>query len=166
MNDLRVGSGFDVHRLVEGRPLMLGGVEIPFERGLAGHSDGDCLIHAVCDALLGALAAGDLGTHFPSSDARWAGAASARFLEHVARLVSAQGFVIQNLDTTLIAEEPRLASHVAGLRASLAGALALDVERVSVKIKSADGLGALGRTEGIAAHAVCLLSRAGEGDQR
>jgi 2-C-methyl-D-erythritol 2,4-cyclodiphosphate synthase len=159
MSERRVGSGFDVHRLVAGRPLMLGGIQIPFERGLAGHSDGDCLIHAVCDALLGAVAAGDMGSHFPSSDARWAGAARQVFLEQVAQLVAGRGFVIENLDATLVAEVPRLSPHVQALRASLARLLELDSDRVSVKVKSADGLGALGHGDGIAAHAVCLLLR-------
>lgn len=166
MSELRVGSGFDVHRLASGRPLMLGGVEIPYDRGLVGHSDGDCLIHATCDAILGALAAGDMGAHFPSSDPRWQGAASLIFLERVRQIARARGYVVENLDTTLIAEAPRLAGHVEAMRSSLARALGVGDERVSVKIKSADGLGALGRAEGVAAQAVCLLRRQPDMEQR
>jgi 2-C-methyl-D-erythritol 2,4-cyclodiphosphate synthase len=156
---MRVGSGFDAHRLVPGRRLVLGGVEIPFDRGLEGHSDGDCLIHAVCDALLGALAAGDLGAHFPSSDPRFKDAASRVFLEEVVRLVGEKGYVVANLDVTVIAERPPLAPHVHEIRARLGRALGVDADRVSVKAKTADGMGSLGRGEGIAAQAVVLLRR-------
>jgi len=159
MSELRVGTGFDSHRLVPGRPLLLGGVEIPHDRGLAGHSDGDCLIHATCDAILGALAAGDLGTHFPSSDPKWKGVASAVFISHATQIARERGYAIENVDTTVIAEMPRLAPHVAAMRSSLARALGVEEARVSVKIKSTDGLGAVGRGEGIAAQAVCLLRR-------
>jgi 2-C-methyl-D-erythritol 2,4-cyclodiphosphate synthase len=156
---MRVGSGFDSHRLVPGRRLVLGGVEIPFDRGLEGHSDGDCLLHAVCDALLGALAAGDLGAHFPSSDPRWKGAASSVFLEEVARLVGEKGYAVANLDVTVIAERPPLLPHVPGMRARLGRALGIEADRVSVKAKTADGMGWLGRGEGIAAQAAVLLRR-------
>ena len=159
MSEARVGTGFDVHRLVPGRPLILGGVEIPFDRGLEGHSDGDCLLHAVCDALLGAAAAGDLGGHFPSSDPRWKGTASTVFLTEAARVVDGKGYVLENLDVTVIAERPALAPHIEGIRAGLARALGIGVERVSVKAKTADGMGALGRGEGIAAQAAVLLRR-------
>jgi len=159
MSELRVGSGVDLHALVPGRRLVLGGVEIPFEKGLAGHSDGDCLSHAVCDALLGALAAGDMGVHFPSSDPRWKDAAGQVFLSEARRLVAERGYALENLDTTLIAQAPRLAPHVEAMRASLARELGVEPQRVSVKIKSSDGLGAVGRGEGIAAQAVCLLRR-------
>jgi 2-C-methyl-D-erythritol 2,4-cyclodiphosphate synthase len=159
VSESRVGTGFDAHRLVPGRPLMLGGVEIPFDRGLEGHSDGDCLLHAVCDALLGALAAGDLGGYFPSSDPRWKGAASTVFLEEAARVVEGKGYVLENLDVTVIAERPALAPHIEGMRAGIARTLGIGVERVSVKAKTADGLGALGRGEGIAAQAAVLLRR-------
>ena len=162
MSGFRVGSGFDAHRLAAGRPLVLGGVTIPFDRGLLGHSDGDCLIHAVCDALLGAAAAGDMGEHFPSSDPGLEGASSRLFLEGVARIVAERGFAVQNVDATVIAEAPALAPHLAAMRARLAELLALDASAVSVKAKSSDGLGALGRGEGIAAQAVALL-RAREG---
>ena len=159
MTELRVGSGFDAHRLVRGRRLLLGGVEIPFDHGLEGHSDGDCLLHAVCDALLGAAAAGDLGGYFPSSDPRWKGASSAVFLKEVARVVSEKGYALENLDVTVIAERPALAPHIQDIREGLGRALGIGVERVSVKAKTADGLGALGRGEGIAAQAVVLLAR-------
>ena len=157
----RVGTGYDVHRLVAGRALVLGGVPIVSERGLEGHSDGDCVIHAVCDAVLGALAAGDMGQHFPSADAGWKDADSTLFLAAVADKAKAAGYQLGNLDVTVVAEEPRLAPYVEGMRANLARLLRAEVETVSVKVKSADGLGALGRGEGIAAHAVVLLEKDG-----
>jgi 2-C-methyl-D-erythritol 2,4-cyclodiphosphate synthase len=156
---LRVGQGFDAHRLVAGRPLVLGGVQVPFERGLEGHSDGDCLLHAVCDALLGAAAAGDMGRHFPTSDDRWKGASSLLFLDEAARLVQEKGYEVENVDATVIAEEPRLLSHLDAMRETLSRHLGLEKDAVSVKAKSSDGLGALGRAEGIAAQAIVLLSR-------
>jgi 2-C-methyl-D-erythritol 2,4-cyclodiphosphate synthase len=158
MSALRIGSGFDAHRLVEGRRLVLGGVEIDYARGLEGHSDGDCLVHAVCDALLGAAAAGDMGRHFPSSDPRWKDASSLLFLREVSRLLGERGYAIVNVDTTVIAAAPALAPHLERVRASLSACLGLAVDQVSVKAKSTDGLGALGRGEGIAAQAVALLS--------
>jgi 2-C-methyl-D-erythritol 2,4-cyclodiphosphate synthase len=157
VSGLRIGSGFDSHRLVEGRPLMLGGIEIPSARGLLGHSDGDCVCHAICDALLGAAAAGDMGTHFPSSEERWRDVSGRRFLSEVRGIVEARGFRIENIDVTAIAQEPRLAPHVAAMRGALAACLGLDEERVSVKAKSADHMGAVGREEGIAALATVLL---------
>lgn len=159
MTAMRVGQGFDAHRLVAGRPLLLGGVKVPYERGLEGHSDGDCLLHAVCDALLGAAAAGDMGRHFPSSDARWKGASSLTLLDEAARLVREKGYVVLNVDATVIAQEPRLVSHVEGMRDTLARHLRVEKDVVSVKAKSTDGLGAVGRGEGIAAQAVVLLTR-------
>ena len=159
MTAARVGTGFDAHRLVEGRPLMLGGVRIEHGRGLEGHSDGDCLLHAICDAILGALGAGDMGRHFPSSDARWKGAASLRFLEDVARLLAERGYALGNLDATVIAEAPALAPHLDAMRTQIAQVLAVPLESVSVKAKSTDALGAIGRGEGIAAQAVVLLQR-------
>lgn len=159
MTDTRVGTGFDTHRLVDGRPLMLGGVHVAHSRGLEGHSDGDCLLHAVCDAILGALGEGDMGRHFPSTDARWKGVASLRFLEDVARLLRERGYALSNLDATVIAQAPALAPHLDAMRDRIAQALAAPVDAVSVKAKSTDGLGALGRSEGIAAQAVVLLQR-------
>jgi len=159
MTVLRVGTGFDAHRLVEGRPLMLGGVAIPHDRGLEGHSDGDCVIHAVCDALLGAAAAGDMGHHFPSSDPRWKGVASRVLLREVARILRQRDYRVANVDVTVIAERPVLAPYLEDMRARLAESLELEREAVSVKAKSTDQLGAIGRGEGIAAQATALLRR-------
>jgi 2-C-methyl-D-erythritol 2,4-cyclodiphosphate synthase len=158
---VRVGSGFDAHRLARGRPLMLGCVQVPFESGLLGHSDGDCLAHAVCDALLGAAALGDMGQHFPSSESRWRGVASRVFVDHTLALVRAQGYAIVNVDATVIAQVPPLAPHLPAMRQALAEALEVPVGRVSVKAKSTDALGAVGRKEGIAALATVLLEGAG-----
>ena len=155
----RVGHGFDVHRLVPGRPLRLGGIVVPGELGLEGHSDGDCVLHAVCDALLGAVAAGDMGQHFPSTDPKWKGASSHLFIEHVARLLRDGGFVVENVDVTVVAQAPALAPHLGKMQASLGTLLGLPKDAVSVKAKSTDGLGSIGRGEGIAAHAVALLRR-------
>jgi 2-C-methyl-D-erythritol 2,4-cyclodiphosphate synthase len=157
MSRFRVGHGVDAHRLVPGRPLRLGGVQVPHDRGLEGHSDGDCAVHALCDALLGAAAAGDMGQHFPSSDARWKGADSLTFLGEVVRLVADRGWAIENVDVTIVAEAPALAPHLPEMRGTLGRALGLEAEAVSVKAKSTDGLGALGRAEGIAAQATALL---------
>ncbi|MCG6928491.1 MAG: 2-C-methyl-D-erythritol 2,4-cyclodiphosphate synthase [Acidobacteria bacterium] len=154
---LRIGHGFDAHKLVAGRPLMLGGIEVPHSRGLEGHSDGDCALHAACDALLGAAGEGDMGRHFPSRDSRWHGVASRVFLGETARLVRAAGFTLGNLDITLIAQEPVLAPHLEPMRATIAQVLEVGPEAVSVKAKSTDHLGALGRGEGIAALATVLL---------
>ena len=157
MTAVRIGTGFDAHRFVDGRPLMLGGIHIAHPRGLEGHSDGDCLLHAVCDAILGALAAGDMGGHFPSADPRWKGAASLRFLETVARLLGERGYALGNLDATVIAQAPALAPHLDAMRAQIAQALGAPVEAISVKAKTTDGLGAIGRGDGIAAQAVVVL---------
>ena len=157
MMRLRVGHGFDAHKLVTGRPLMLGGIEVPHSRGLEGHSDGDCAIHAACDALLGAIGEGDMGRHFPSRDPRWHGVASRLFLEETARLVREAGFAPGNLDITLIAQEPVLAPHLDSMRAAISQVLGVEPETISVKAKSTDHLGALGRGEGIAALATVLL---------
>lgn len=158
----RIGQGFDVHRLVPGRPLVLGGVVIDHDRGLEGHSDGDALLHAVADALLGALGEGDLGRHFPPSDPTLRGMASGEILARVAALVRERGFRVGHLDATVIAQEPRLAPHQAEMGRAVADCLGAPVERVNVKVKSTDGLGAIGRGEGIAAQAVVLLERDGE----
>ena len=154
---MKIGEGFDVHRLVTGRPLILGGVEIEHDRGLEGHSDADVLAHAVGDALLGAIGAGDLGEHFPSSDERWRDAAGSTLIGEVLRRVGKAGYRIGNLDATVIAQEPRLAPWLGAIRAGLAGMLSIDEARLNVKLKSADRLGAIGRGEGIAARAVVLL---------
>lgn len=157
----RVGLGFDVHPLVAGRPLVLGGVEIQSDRGLGGHSDADVLTHAVADALLGALALGDLGQHFPDSDPQYRGISSLRLLAAVAERVRSHGGRIVNVDATVVAEGPRLADRLVAMRASLAETLGLPVDRVSVKAKRAEQLGALGRHEGIAAMAVALVEVSG-----
>lgn len=159
---MRIGQGVDAHALEPGRPLVLGGVTIPFEKGLAGHSDGDVLLHAVASALLGALGDGDLGRHFPSSDAALAGIASGEILARVAARVRAAALAIANLDATIVAQAPRLAPHLAKMEATIAGVLGIDAGRVNVKVTSSDGLGFTGRGEGIAALAVVLLE-AGEG---
>jgi 2-C-methyl-D-erythritol 2,4-cyclodiphosphate synthase len=156
---LRVGQGFDTHRLVAGRPLRLGGVEIAHARGLEGHSDGDCVLHSVCDALLGAAGEGDMGRHFPSRDERWRGRDSREFVREVARIVAAGGWSLANVDVTVIAQEPTLAPHLEPMRGAIASALGVASELVSVKAKSADHMGALGRGEGIAALATALLTK-------
>ncbi len=153
----KIGQGYDVHQLVEGRRLVLGGVEIPYERGLEGHSDGDALLHAVADAILGALGAGDLGRHFPSSDDRWRGIASGEILSQVAVMMGEAGFAIGNLDATIVAQAPRLAPHQKAMHENLARLLKAEPEQVNLKVTSTDHLGAIGRGEGIAAMAVVLL---------
>ena len=159
---MRIGQGFDAHRLAPGRPLRIGGVEIPHSRGLEGHSDGDVLLHAIASALLCALGDGDLGRHFPSSDPKLAGISSGVILADVAARVRAAGLRVANVDATVIAQEPRLAPHLDPIRASVAALLGVEATRVSVKVTSTDGLGAIGRGEGIAAQAVALLVSAGE----
>jgi len=154
---MRIGFGYDVHRLVEGRALIVGGVEIPFPLGLLGHSDGDVLAHAICDALLGAIGEGDIGRHFPDCDPRYKGIRSTLLLESVARLVKEKGFIIGNIDTTIVAERPRFAPFIPRMVGTLAEALNVDPDRVSVKAKTEEGLGFTGRGEGIAAHAVALV---------
>lgn len=153
----RVGTGFDVHALAAGRPLIVGGVNVPYERGLEGHSDADVLLHAIADALLGALAQGDIGMHFPDTDARWKGADSSALLAHVALLVSSQGYAIANIDATLIAQAPRFSPHVPTMRANIARATRCEFDCVSVKATTTERLGFTGRGEGIAAQASVLL---------
>lgn len=159
---LRIGQGYDAHRLVAGRPLVLGGVAVPHHLGLEGHSDGDALTHVVMDALLGAAALGDLGHVFGADDPALAGASSLDLLRHVVGLVEAAGWAIVNVDGTVVAQAPRLAPHVGAMRRALAGALGVEVGRVSVKATTTDRLGPWGREEGIAAHAVCLIAPAGD----
>ena len=157
--NVRIGNGFDVHALVAGRQLVLGGVTIPFERGLAGHSDADVLVHAICDAILGALALGDIGTHFPDTDPRWKDADSRVLLRQVASLASARGWQIGNVDATVIAQAPKLAPHVPAMRANIAADLGCELGLVSVKATTTEHLGFAGRGEGIAALATALLLR-------
>ncbi|MDH4189825.1 MAG: 2-C-methyl-D-erythritol 2,4-cyclodiphosphate synthase [Betaproteobacteria bacterium] len=154
---MRIGQGFDVHALAAGRKLILGGVEIPFERGLDGHSDADVLIHALCDALLGAAALGDIGKHFPDTDPAYLGANSRVLLREVARKLVAAGFRIVNVDTTVVAQAPRLAPHIPAMIANLAADLGIPASAVSVKATTTERLGFAGRGEGIAATAIALL---------
>lgn len=159
---LRIGNGYDVHAFSPaeaGRPLMIGGVAIPHERGLAGHSDADVLIHALVDALLGAAALGDIGAYFPSSDDRWRDAPSSDFLTHTAALLRERGWRIVNVDATVVAERPRLGPHIATIRARLALALGLAEDQINIKGKTTDGLGFTGRQEGIACYAVALIEQ-------
>jgi 2-C-methyl-D-erythritol 2,4-cyclodiphosphate synthase len=159
---MRVGVGYDVHPLVSGRRLVLGGVEIPFEKGLDGHSDADVPVHAIIDALLGAVGLGDIGLHFPSSDPRYKDISSITLLRHVVSLLRAQGWLVCNVDVSIVAERPKLAPFIAEMRGIIGSALGIDADRVSVKGTTAKGLGFLGRGEGIAAHAVALVEKAGE----
>lgn len=159
---IRVGIGYDVHGFAPpdaGRPLVIGGITIPNDRGLAGHSDADVLIHAIVDALLGAVCLGDIGMHFPSSDSRWKDAPSTAFLIYTLELVRAQSWEVGNIDATIVAERPRLSPHIPAIRAHVAEVMDMSAELVSVKSKTTDGLGFTGRGEGIACHAIALLTR-------
>jgi len=154
---MRIGQGFDVHPLVAGRKLVIGGVEIAHDKGLLGHSDADVLLHAICDALLGAAALGDIGRHFPDSDARFRGIDSRKLLREVTALLKAGGFLVRNVDATIIAEAPRMAPHIASMVANIAADLGIDAGRVNVKATTTEKLGFTGRGEGIAAQAICLI---------
>ena len=154
---MRIGHGYDVHRLVEGRALILGGVGIPYEKGLLGHSDADVLTHAVMDALLGAAALGDIGKHFPDTDLRFKGADSLELLHEVGALLTVHGYAVGNIDATILAERPKLAPYINTMRERIAGALHIEKDQVSVKATTEEKLGFTGAGEGIAAHAVCLL---------
>lgn len=160
---MRIGYGYDVHRLVEGRPLILGGVTVPSEVGLLGHSDADLLTHAIIDALLGAAALGDIGALFPDTDARWEGADSLDLLRLAYRQVVEAGYVVGNIDATVVLQRPKLRPHVEAMRATLARTLGVSQGRVSVKATTGEGMGFVGTGEGAAAHAVCLLRPASEG---
>jgi len=157
MSEYRIGQGYDVHRLTEGRRLILGGVDIPWEKGLLGHSDADVLLHAVMDALLGAAALGDIGQMFPDTDERYAGADSLVLLRQVARRIAEAGFAVGNVDATVVAQRPRISPHAAQMRQNIADALGVEVSRVSVKATTEERLGFTGRGEGISAMAVALL---------
>ena len=159
----RVGTGYDLHRLVEGRPLIIGGVEIAADRGALGHSDADVACHAVTDAVLGAACLGDIGRHFPDTDPQWKGASSVRLLEAAIDTVRAAGFQVTNVDVAIVLERPKIAPHLQRIRDGLAAALRVPVERVSVKGKTNEGVDAVGRGEAIAAHAVALLTLTSEG---
>jgi 2-C-methyl-D-erythritol 2,4-cyclodiphosphate synthase len=155
---MRIGQGFDAHALVAGRKLVIGGVQIPYEKGLAGHSDADVLIHAVCDALLGAAGLGDIGKHFPDSDARFKDIDSRKLLREVARLLKERGLKAANVDATIIAQAPKMGPHIPAMRANLAADLGIAPDAVNVKAKTTEKLGFVGRGEGIAAEAVALLT--------
>jgi 2-C-methyl-D-erythritol 2,4-cyclodiphosphate synthase len=154
---MRIGQGFDVHALVVGRPLIIGGVTIAFEKGLAGHSDADVLLHAICDALLGAAGQGDIGQHYPDSDARYKGADSRLLLRQVAKLLQDRGYKIINLDSTIIAQAPKMSPHIPAMMANIATDLEIDSSRINIKAKTTEWLGFAGRGEGIAAEAIALL---------
>ena len=154
---MRIGQGFDVHALVAGRKLIIGGVDIPYHLGLAGHSDADVLLHAICDALLGACALGDIGQHFSDSDARYQGIDSRELLRHVGKLIAAKAYRVANLDATIIAQAPKMALHIPAMIAHIAADLGVSVDVVNVKATTTEQLGFTGRGEGIAAQAICLL---------
>ena len=157
ISDMRIGHGYDVHRLVEGRLLILGGVTIPHETGLLGHSDADVLTHAVMDALLGAMALGDIGKHFPDTDEKWKGADSLKLAAAVRDLVTKNGWSIGNVDATVLAQAPKLAPHIPTMRENLARVLQIPVDRVSIKATTEEHLGFTGEKKGMAAHAVCMM---------
>ena len=156
---MRVGMGYDVHKLTEGRDLILGGVNIPWEKGLLGHSDADVLIHAVMDALLGAAALGDIGKHFPDTDPAYKGISSVKLLLHVTELLKQNGYSIGNIDATIIAQKPKMAPHIAQMRKNMAEAMQRPEDCLNIKATTEEGLGFTGRGEGIAAQAICLLIR-------
>jgi len=154
---MRIGHGYDVHRLVAGRKLIMGGVDIPWEKGLLGHSDADVLLHAIADAILGAMGEGDIGKHFPDTDAAYKGADSLKLLSHVMRMADSRGYRLGNLDATIIAQQPKMAPHIPAMRENIATVLNASLEQVNVKATTEEGLGFSGRGEGIAAHAVVLM---------
>ncbi len=158
---MRIGHGYDVHRLVEGRKLIIGGVEIPWDKGLMGHSDADVLLHAISDALLGALSLGDIGRHFPDTDPVYKGADSMKLLMHVVRLVEEKGYQVGNLDATIIAQKPRMAPHIQAMQINIAKCCMVDADNINVKATTEEGLGFTGTGEGISAHAVVLLEKRG-----
>lgn len=156
---MRIGMGYDVHRLTKGRELILGGVKIPYEKGLLGHSDADVLVHAVMDALLGAAALGDIGRHFPDTDPKYEGISSISLLEHVAALLEAQQYIVENIDATVIAQRPKMLPHIENMRKNIADALKISVDQVNIKATTEEGLGFTGTGEGISSQAVCLLEK-------
>jgi len=156
---MRIGMGYDVHKLVEGRELIMGGVHIPYEKGLLGHSDADVLLHAIMDALLGAAALGDIGKHFPDTDSAYKGISSIKLMEHVGNLLDEHGFVIENIDATIIAQRPKMRPHIDQMCENIASALGIETDRVNVKATTEEGLGFTGSGEGISSQAVCLLQK-------
>ena len=155
---MRVGMGYDVHKLVEGRKLIIGGVDIPYEKGLLGHSDADVLLHAIMDALLGAAALGDIGKHFPDTDERYKGASSIELLKTVGGLLDENNFIIENIDATIIAQKPKMRPYIDTMRGNIAGALGIDINQVNVKATTEEGLGFTGSGEGISSQAICSLN--------
>lgn len=155
---MRVGIGYDVHRLVEGRKLIIGGVDIPYEKGLLGHSDADVLLHAVMDALLGAAALGDIGKHFPDSDDRYKGISSLELLREVRRLLDENNYIIENIDATIIAQKPKMLPHIMKMRENISGVLGIELNQINVKATTEEGLGFTGSEEGISSQAICALS--------
>lgn len=155
---MRIGMGYDVHRLVEGRKLIMGGVEIPYEKGLLGHSDADVLLHAIMDALLGAAALGDIGKHFPDTDEKYRGISSVELLKHVGKLLSDNFFMIENIDATIIAQAPKMRPYIDTMRENIAAALEIDITQVNVKATTEEGLGFTGTGEGISSQAICMLN--------
>ncbi|WP_024864483.1 2-C-methyl-D-erythritol 2,4-cyclodiphosphate synthase [Butyrivibrio sp. FCS014] len=160
---MRVGMGYDVHKLVEGRDLIIGGVKIPYEKGLLGHSDADVLLHAVMDALLGAAALGDIGKHFPDSDEKYKGADSLELLKEVASIIDKEHYTVENIDATIIAQAPKMRPYIDEMRINIAQALRIEMSRVNVKATTEEGLGFTGSGEGISSQAICLLSKPMEG---
>ena len=156
---MRVGMGYDVHRLTEGRELILGGVKIPYEKGLLGHSDADVLLHAIMDALLGAAALGDIGKHFPDTDEKYSGISSMKLLKHVAGLLEENLYIVENIDATIIAQKPKMRPHIAQMEENIASALGIERDRVNVKATTEEGLGFTGSGEGISAQAICALEK-------
>lgn len=155
---MRIGMGYDVHRLVENRDLIIGGVKIPYEKGLLGHSDADVLLHAIMDALLGAAALGDIGKHFPDTDPKYKGADSMLLLKEVARILDENNYLVENIDATIIAQAPKMRPHIDNMRQNIADALQIDVSQVNVKATTEEGLGFTGTGEGISSQAICMLS--------
>ncbi|WP_139903581.1 2-C-methyl-D-erythritol 2,4-cyclodiphosphate synthase [Clostridium thermarum] len=156
---MRIGMGYDVHRLVEDRKLIIGGVDIPYEKGLLGHSDADVLLHAVMDSLLGAAALGDIGKHFPDTDVKYKGASSLLLLKDVGELLKDKGYSVVNIDATIIAQKPKMAPHIPSMRQNIAETLGLDIDRISIKATTEEGLGFTGSGEGISAQSICLIEK-------
>ena len=154
---IRVGTGYDVHKLVEGRKLILGGVEIPHSLGLLGHSDADVLLHAIMDALLGAAALGDIGKHFPDTDPKYEGISSMKLLEHVAELIAEKGYIVENIDATIIAQKPKMRPHIEQMEKNIAAALKISEDQINVKATTEEGLGFTGEQQGISSQAICCL---------
>ena len=157
LSNIRIGNGYDVHRLVAGRKLVLGGVDGPYSLGLAGHSDADVLVHALCDALLGALGAGDIGAYFPDTDTKWKGASSFLFLREIVSMCKGKGFELANADSVLVAEKPKLAPHLPAMKKNIASTLGIAIDQINIKATTTEKLGFAGRGEGIAAYAVVLM---------